>query len=95
MCYYLLFSDEGDKISGEDQSKLKSLKMKGLLHYNRNRLVPAAACYEKALNMAIALNDGVPGGHDFTSILQSLNKCRHKMGKGDYGEEEEEEDDEW
>ena len=82
-------------MSGEDYAKLKSLKMKGLLHYNRNRMINAAACYEKALNMAIQMNDGYPGSVEYKKVLESLNKCRHKMGKGDYGEEEEEEDDEW
>jgi hypothetical protein len=93
--YSCCFSDEEESISGENQAKIKSLKMKGLLHYNRNRLVPAAACYEKALNMVLQLNDGSPTGQEYTKILESLNKCRHKMGKGEYGEEEQEEDDEW
>ena len=86
--------DEVDNMSGEDHAKLKSLKMKGLLHYNRNRLVPAAACYEKALKMALDLNDGNPSGHEYSIILESLNKCRQKMGKCDYGGEEEESE-EW
>lgn len=68
--------------------------MKGLLHYNRNRLVPASACYEKALHLAVEMNDGVPGSGEYVKILESLNKCRRKMGKGDYGQEEQE-DDEW
>lgn len=86
---------EEDHLSGEDHAKLKSLKMKGLLHYNRNRLVPAAACYEKALNMALQMNNGLPtsAGSEYARILESLNKCRRKMGKGEYGEEEDE--DEW
>lgn len=85
---------EGMTLKGSDEDKLKSLKMKGMLHYNRNRLSPAAACYEKALKLTLELSNGNTKCPEYNKILESLNKCRHKLGLGDYGEEEES-DEEW